>query len=118
MTEITDKIEQLEKKLKDLTLRVVSLQQKQDVKVTEKMQSFLTKYCDQHYSTIPLSCIPGVGITTLEYLKNHDYTTDSLFNLVMKCDNLNEFMDKLRLNTRYAVIIYNSIKLYVNKYVL
>lgn len=119
MTEILDKLEQLEKKFEDLSLRVVSLQQQQhqrQKKVTKKTQSFLS--CDQHYSTIPLNCIPGVGITTLEFLKNHNYTTDSLFNLVMKCDNLSEFMDKLRLNTRYVVIIYNSIKLYVNKYML
>ena len=120
MAELIDKIKQLEKKLEDLTLRVVSLQQPKqqpDVKVTKKMKLFLSNYCDQHYSTIPLNCIPGVGINTLESLKNHGYTTDSLFNLVMKCDNLNEFMDKLRLDTRYVVVIYNSIKVYVTKYI-
>ena len=132
--DLSDSIKQLEKRIDELTLCVRNLQEtspppppppppttttttttttaassssKPNMKssTTKKANAFLSKL---NTSDISLSEIPGVGVKTLEILTNSGYTAETLFRLVMKCDNLDDFKNKINLGTP-AKTIYNSI---------
>ena len=81
------------------------------------MEDFLAM-TTRHYTDIPMSSIPGIGVSTLLKLVSNNYTTKSLFQLAHGCDSPFAFTKALAVKVPGAITIYISIRMYIEKYSL